>query len=302
MNKFNRNLKCLKPSNSKEDLYHEFHNSDWFKKYMLQNYHRGSLKEASKIDKATIYCGNALDVLHVLKNDSISAIVTSPHYYNAKEYSNWPNIYYFLYDIYNIALELFRTLKDGSSMLFNIFDYFDNERIIAQSAMGNKRMILGAYMLDIFEKIGFRIDGNIIWDKGEIQGNRNFNQGNLGPYYQSPLNCWEHIFILSKNKTSNTIKLHSNIIQLHPVVKMVKEKNILGHTAPYPSKIPSMIIEYLNKNDTVLDPFLGSGTTCVVANSFGVNSIGIELNENYYTLCKNIIKESTNEQLNLFNF
>ena len=53
-------------------------------------------------------------------------------------------------------------------------------------------------MLDIFEKIGFRIDGNIIWDKGEIQGNRNFNQGILGPYYQSPLNCWEHIFILSK--------------------------------------------------------------------------------------------------------
>ncbi|MCY7144278.1 hypothetical protein MK512_11055, partial [Streptococcus gordonii] len=87
-----------------------------------------------------------------------------------------------------MALELFRTLKDGSSMLFNIFDYFDNERIIAQSAMGNKKMILGAYMLDIFEKIGFRIDGNIIWDKVEIQGNRNFNQGNLGPYYQSPLN------------------------------------------------------------------------------------------------------------------
>ncbi|WP_326845590.1 DNA methyltransferase, partial [Streptococcus gordonii] len=121
-------------------------------------------------------------------NDATSCFVTSPPYYNAKEYSNWPNIYCFLYDIYNMALELFRTLKDGSSMLFNIFDYFDNERIIAQSAMGNKKMILGAYMLDIFEKIGFRIDGNIIWDKVEIQGNRNFNQGNLGPYYQSPLN------------------------------------------------------------------------------------------------------------------
>ena len=83
---------------------------------------------------------------------------------------------------------------------------------------------------------------------------------------------------------------------------MVKEKNIFGPYCSISIKIPSMIIEYLNKNDTVLDPFLGSGTTCVVANSFGVNSIGIELNENYYTLCKNIIKESTNEQLNLFNF
>ncbi|MFM7367916.1 MAG: hypothetical protein ACKO2Z_08975, partial [Sphaerospermopsis kisseleviana] len=99
--------------------------------------------------------------------------------------------------MYNIAKELYRCLKPGSPCLFNIFDYFDNENIIVFSDMGKKRLILSSYMSFIFRYIGFEHIGNIAWDKGEIEGNRNFNQGNYSPYYQAPLNCWEHILIFS---------------------------------------------------------------------------------------------------------
>ena len=86
-------------------------------------------------------------------------------------------------------------------------------------------MILGAYMLDIFQKIGFTIVGNIIWNKGEIQGNRSFNQGNFTPYYQAPLNCWEHIFVVSKGTPNPKYKkLKSAIKNIHPVVKMIPRR------------------------------------------------------------------------------
>ncbi|WP_424054244.1 DNA methyltransferase, partial [Planktothrix agardhii] len=104
--------------------------------------------------------------------------VTSPPYYNAREYSQWSNIYCYLYDMYNISKEVFRCLKHGSPYLFNIFDYFDNENIIVFSDMGKKRLILSSYISFIFRHIGFTHLGNIAWDKGEIEGNRNFNQGN----------------------------------------------------------------------------------------------------------------------------
>ena len=49
--------------------------------------------------------------------------------------------------MYNIAIQIHRVLKPRASFVFNIFDYFDNENIVAFSAMGKKRMILGAYIV-----------------------------------------------------------------------------------------------------------------------------------------------------------
>lgn len=144
--------------------------------------------------------GDSRLALKKIQSNSISAAVTSPPYYNAKEYSQWDNIYCYLYDMRNIANEVYNVLKPGGVFLYNIFDYFDNEKNIVFSDMGDKRMILGAYIIDLFERIGFKIYSNLIWNKGEIQGNRNFNQGNNTPYYQAPLNCWEHIFVFSKGE------------------------------------------------------------------------------------------------------
>lgn len=263
-----------------------FKNSSYFYRYLQidDSYEQYC---SSEIGKATLYRGDALSVLRDMKESSIDGVVTSPPYYNAKTYSQWGNIYCYLFDMYNISRELYRVMKEGGVYLFNIFDYFDNENNIALSAMGNKRMILGAYMFDIFHRIGFNIVGNIIWNKGEIQGNRSFNQGNLTPYYQSPLNCWEHIMILSKGKiNSKYVNIVSHVEKIKPVIKMVKGKNILGHDAPFPEDIPKLLIEKMEKTDVVLDPFLGSGTTSIVANRMGIKSIGIEKNRDFYSLAQ----------------
>src|SRR5215213_9293544 len=114
--------------------------------------------------------GGCFEVLSRLEESSIDGAVTSPPYYNARSYATWPNIYCYLFDMYNAARQVYRVLAPGALYLFNIFDYFDNERNIVMSAMGKKRMILSAYITNIFRRIGFSLHGNVVWYKGEIEG------------------------------------------------------------------------------------------------------------------------------------
>jgi len=276
------------------DIITDFKNSTYFYRYLQTNQTQADSESANEwtSGKAKVICGDSFYVLKTIPAEYFDGAVTSPPYYNAKSYSQWSNIYCYLYDMFNIAKEVYRVLKDGAVYLYNIFDYFDNENNIVLSAMGNKRMILGAYMIDMFRRIGFEIRGNIVWNKGEIQGNRSFNQGNLTPYYQAPLNCWEHVIILSKGKPNKKYKdLISSVHNIQPVIKIIHGKNVLGHDAPYPKEIPELLIKHMRPLDTVLDPFLGSGTTSIVANEYGINSIGIEKNAEYYSLCQTLIKK-----------
>ena len=69
-----------------------------------------------------------------------------------------------------------------------------------------------------------------------------------------------------------------------------------NHPAPYPEELPRRIIKlYSFYGDTVLDPFLGSGTTSKVAIELGRNSIGYEINEEYVKTIKKKIRYSTPE-------
>ena len=239
--------------------------------------------------KFQVYKGDSAKVLLQFDDNYFDGGVTSPPYYNAKKYSQWPNIYCYLHDMFNINREVFRTLKSGAFYLYNIFDYFDNEKILALSAMGKKRMILSAYTIDIFRRIGFEIVGNIVWDKGDIEGKRGFNFGNFSPFYQSPFNCWEHILIFKKPGTSVEIPKNlkhkkNKIFKCMPVFKMVKGENLHGHSAPFPDEIPKLLTSILSTDSVILDPFAGSLTTARVAEIHNIKSVNIEMLEEYCEL------------------
>jgi len=250
----------------------------------------------SRISGVELYEGDCYDVLKSIVSEKFDGAVTSPPYYNAKNYSQWANIYCYLYDMYNIGKEVYRTLKEGAPYLFNIFDYFDNENSTVFSAMGDKRMILGSYIIEIFERIGFQLIDNIIWHKGEIQGKRNFNQGNNSPYYQTPLNCYEHILLFSKNNPNFELN-YPKILKAKPVMKMVKGVNTLGHEAPYPVDIPKLLFNLIPVGSTILDPFAGSLTTAKACCLNGYQSVNIEYKAEY---CK-LGLELLNEELGLFS-
>ena len=239
--------------------------------------------------------GDALTVLSEFPDDTFERAVTSPPYFNARAYAQWHNLYCYLHDMWRVNSQVFRTLKPGGVYAYNIFDSFDNERTVVFSAMGRKRIPLSALMVDVFRRIGFEFVRAIAWDKGEIHGKRGFNAGNFSPFYQSPFNCWEHILIVRKPAPPSSdvpppIEA-GDVLELHPVVKMVGGVNKLGHTAPFPIGLPEAMLRGLPADSVVLDPFGGSGTTARAALNLGLRAVLIEQDADYVELSRRLTRD-----------
>jgi len=246
------------------------------------------------IDKATIINGNSTNLLNSsLYKDNFNLAVTSPPYFNAREYSQWSNLILYLFDMLKNAKAVYNSLDVNGIYAYNIGDIVDKDNVYVTSNMSNKRQLLGFYSMLIFEIIGFDIVGNDIWDKGEVQSKRN-SSSNSFPGFLKPINCYEHIIYVQKGKT---LMIPTEIKNIDTVKKInSKGENKYGHTAPYPEMLVQFILDkyshLFDSSPTVLDPFLGSGTTSIVSNRNSLKSVGFELNETYYNLSLDRINES----------
>lgn len=300
---------------------HAFWGGPFFHRYAVSADKHPIPAENLGDDDFQVLLGESAQVLRGLSESIFDGAVTSPPYYNAREYARWSNIYCYLHDMFDINREVYRTLKAGAFYLYNIFDYFDNENTIVFSAMGKRRMILSAYTVDLFRRIGFELVGNVVWDKGDIEGKRGFNAGNFSPYYQSPFNCWEHILVFWKpteawsdrtrasRKTPRsplTSQLVCRLLRCQPVIKMVRGQNVHGHSAPFPEAIPGLLASQLRPGDVILDPFGGSLTTGRVAERYGLRSVCIERSQEFCELGLRLRREArkrervAHSQLTLF--
>ena len=158
----------------------------------------------AKDDGVKIIWGNCLDAMKGMKPESIHLMVTSPPYYNAREYSQWKNLNDYLDDMRLIIREAYRVLDNHRVFVFNVGDIFDNDNISTTSTWGKRRIPLGAYFIKIFEEEGFTFVDDFIWDKGEVQSERHKNGNKPYPFYQYPMNCYEHILIFHKHRKDET--------------------------------------------------------------------------------------------------
>lgn len=136
----------------------------------------------------------------------------------------------------------------------------------------------------MFNLIGYSIQGNYIWNKGEVECKRNASPNRFTGYFK-PITCYEHCILFSKSEEEQ--EHFTEVVKIKPVFKInSKGENNLGHTAPYPVEIPMLIERHL-KGDAgylVVDPFLGSGTTIQALRPEGFEVSGAELNKEYYDL------------------
>ncbi|NMA74822.1 MAG: site-specific DNA-methyltransferase [Bacteroidales bacterium] len=262
-------------------------------------------KQLDPKQDAYIVNGDSFDVLSRLEPGCVAAAVTSPPYFNAREYSQWENMYLYYIDMYNIAKNTLRTLDESGIFLYNIGDVNGNEMTTAKSNMGTKRLLLGAYSILAFEKAGYELVDNYIWNKGEPQSKRSTNDGNFTPHYQKPVNCYEHMFIfkrkgdrLAVNEQEIPEDWKNFVVDFMPVFKInSKGKNTVGHTAPYPEDIPQFAAKAFGKpGKFIMDPFLGSGTSIVSAVRCGYKGIGIEFSKEYAELAKKRFEEDLPEK------
>ncbi len=184
-------------------IYLEYVKEDFQNQY---HQHNDSLIEflEKQDDGVKIIWGNCLDAMRGMKSESIHLIVTSPPYYNAREYSQWKNLNDYLDDMRLIIREAYRVLDNHRVFVFNVGDIFDNDNITTTSTWGKRRIPLGAYFIKIFEEEGFTFVDDFIWDKGEVQSERHKNGNKPFPFYQYPMNCYEHLLIFHKHRNDTT--------------------------------------------------------------------------------------------------
>ena len=248
-------------------------------------------------DDLEIINDNSTYFVQTLKEGQIGTAITSPPYYNAREYSQWGTMIMYFVDMLLNCKAIYNALAPNSYYLYNIGDIVSEDNIYVVSNMSKHRLQLGFLSCMIFELAGYNLTGNIIWDKGEVQSKRN-STVNLISGYVKCINCYEHILVFRKG---NYEHLSNSVEQITPVIKINNRgENTYKHTAPYPLELVELIKPYVNKELYILDPFLGSGTTLKWCRLNKLKGIGTELNSTYYELCKNNIY-GINEQLSFFD-
>ena len=178
-------------------------------KLIHQNQYQNSDRKLNKFINSSksnvkVIWGDCLTALKKMESESMHLMVTSPPYYNAREYSQWKNINEYLEDMRAVIRESWRVLDNHRVWVFNVGDIFDNPKTYTKSVWGKQRIPLGAYFTKIFEEEGFTFVDDFIWDKGEVQSQRQKNADNPYPLYQYPINSYEHILIFHKHRLDDT--------------------------------------------------------------------------------------------------
>ena len=233
-----------------------------------------------------LYCKSS-ERMDELPDASVHLMVTSPPYNASKEYDQDLNLQEYLQMLESVFRETYRVLVPGGRACINTAN------------LGRKPYIpLHKYLIAIMEEIGFLMRGEIIWDKGSSA-----SQSTAWGSWQSASNpvlrdVHEYILVFSKNTFKRERGEKENTISRDEFLEWTKSvwtfpaisAKKIGHPAPFPEELPHRLIQlYSYKGDVILDPFAGSGTTCLVAGRDGRRYIGYEISEQYVELARNRI-------------
>ncbi len=246
-------------------------------------------------NNAKIIIGDSRNMFE-LKDKSIQLIVTSPPYWSIKDYGVKNQIGYgqtlhdYLKDLYRVWKECFRVLEEGRRLVINIGDQFARSIIYGRY----KIIPLHAEFIRQCEEIGFDYMGSIIWQKKTTM-NTTGGANVMGSYPFPPNGMveidYEHILIFKKPGKSK--KIEKEIKERSKLTKEEWKKYFyghwnfngakqIGHEAMFPEELPKRVIKMFSfVGETVLDPFLGSGTTAKVALELDRNVVGYEINEDF---------------------
>ena len=250
--------------------------------------------------KNRIICGDASNILKNISANAIDLTVTSPPYDNLRKYNG------FTVDLHKVGRELYRVTKPGGIVAMVIQDATSN---FAKSLTSFRTIV------DWCDNIGFKLFETVIYHKNGTEGawwkNRFrvdheympiFLKGERPQYFNKeplkiPSKHGGKIMTGSGNRrtdgtTSQTVTRQINTMKCRGTVwdyMMAGDKNPLKrlHPATFPDKIPYDFIQcFCPPNGIVLDPFVGSGSTIVMAKELGRNFIGIDISKEYCELAE----------------
>ena len=271
-----------------------------------------------------LYNGDSREVLTDLEDESVNLIVTSPPYFNIKDYNiengggsegqlgDINEYEQFIEMLDQIWEECYRVLQPGGRLCVVVGDVLQS-----RSEHGTHRVIpLHATIQEHATSIGFDNLAPIIWYKIgnaslEAGGNARF----LGKPYEPGAvvkNDIEYILLLRKSdgyRSPNTAERVLSTLEADTHQKMfrqlwddIKGERQTDHPAPYPVDLAERLIRMFSfVGDTVLDPFAGTGSTAIAASRWGRNSVNVELEKEYFEIAEQRIKEERGTLTNYQN-
>lgn len=230
-----------------------------------------------------------------LPDYSVHLMVTSPPYNVRKEYDEDLTLDEYRDLLQVVFKETYRVMVTGGRVCINVAN------------LGRKPYLpLHALIIQDMLEIGFLMRGEIIWDKAASA-----SPSTAWGSWQSASNpvlrdVHEYILVFSKESFSRKREGKEDTIEREPFLEWTKSiwtfravsAKQIGHPAPFPEELPRRLIDlYSFKNDVVLDPFCGSGTTCLAAYRLGRQYIGYEINPEYKQLAEERLGDATKGDL-----
>ncbi|RZD15811.1 MAG: site-specific DNA-methyltransferase [Candidatus Acididesulfobacter guangdongensis] len=219
-----------------------------------------------------------------LPDNSVHLMITSPPYNVSKEYDNDLSLQEYLHLLENSFRETYRVLVNGGRACINIAN------------LGRKPYIpLSDYISTMMIDIGFNMRGEIIWNKAASASPSTAWGSWLSSTNPILRDIHEYILVFSKGDYNRIGKGKQNTIVKEQFMEWTKSiwtmkaesARRIGHPAPFPEELPFRLIQlYSFKDDIILDPFMGSGTTAAAALKAERKFIGYDINQEYINLAE----------------
>lgn len=238
------------------------------------------------------FCHSSED-MNELPDNSVHLMITSPPYNVTKEYDNNLSLEEYLVLLKNVWKETYRVLVPGGRACINVAN------------LGRKPYIpLHSYIIKDMLELGFYMRGEIIWNKASSASPSTAWGSWLSAANPVLRDIHEYILIFSKDTFSHSRNGKESTIAKEEFLEWTKSvwtfpavsAKSIGHPAPFPEELPHRLIKlYSFKDDIILDPFLGSGTTSLSALKNNRNYVGYDTNEKYIQLADRRTSEYKNQ-------
>ncbi|HMK37629.1 MAG TPA: site-specific DNA-methyltransferase [Desulfomonilaceae bacterium] len=224
-----------------------------------------------------------------LPDNSVGLMVTSPPYNVGKDYDLDLSFDEYVSFLGRVLQETHRVLVPGGRVAFNVAN------------LGRKPYIpLNAHMAFLACNLGFLMRGEIIWVKGKgLSGSCAWGSW-MSAANPTLRDLHEYVLIFSKQRFDKPVKGQSTISREEFMTATTSVWNIppesarrVGHPAPFPVALVERLIRlYTFEGETVLDPFMGSGSTAVGALNCGRHFVGYEIDPSYISVCMDRVSRS----------
>ncbi len=230
-----------------------------------------------------IYCQSS-EVMDELPDHSVHLMITSPPYNVQKEYDEDLSLSDYRALLKTVFQETYNKLATGGRACINVAN------------LGRKPYIpLHSYIIEDMQELGYLMRGEIIWNKAAGAGASTAWGSWMSAANPVLRDVHEYILVFSKGAFARKKGQKENSIQKEDFLEWTKSvwnfptvsAKKIGHPAPFPEELPHRLIQlYTFKDDVVLDPFCGSGTTCVAAKKSGRHYVGYDISPEYVALAQ----------------